>query len=332
VAQPALPHPRFTNDAHDGAPAVECRDERCLERRQLIPAANEAREPTRARDIQPRPQSARTLEPEYTRGLAHALELERAQVSQGEKAADKPRRVLGQVGVPGLGNRLHPLRQTHRVTDRRVVERQIVSDRPHHHLARVQPHPHREAETPLTTQLGGIRGELVTEMQRGVARAPRVVLVGDRGAEERHDPIARELIHRAIEAVDPVAQQREEAVHDPLPGLGIDRLGQRHRAGHIGEQHRHVFAFPRQPALPGANLLHHVLGRVGARNALGPEPLPARVAERRTLRVGVPARGAVHRAPSATGPDDNGGCERIPIATPTLPHRQLSPRDPATTS
>jgi hypothetical protein len=55
VTQPALPDPRLAQDADDGAPALERRSQRCLERRQLVAAADEAREPSRPGDVQPRP-------------------------------------------------------------------------------------------------------------------------------------------------------------------------------------------------------------------------------------------------------------------------------------
>jgi hypothetical protein len=84
VTKPALPHPGLAPDAHDGSPAVERRLERRVERRQLIAAADEAREAPRAGDVEPRPQRTRTLEPEDSRGFAHALELERAQVAQAK--------------------------------------------------------------------------------------------------------------------------------------------------------------------------------------------------------------------------------------------------------
>ena len=67
-----------------------------------------------------------------------------------------------------------------------------------------------------------------------------MVLVRDRRAEQRHDPVAGVLVDRALEAVNALGEDREEAIHDPVPLLGIDLLGELHRALHVGEEHRHL--------------------------------------------------------------------------------------------
>jgi len=55
-----------------------------------------------------------------------------------------------------------------------------------------------------------VAGDLLTEMERGVAGALRVVLVGDRRPEERHDAVARELVDEAFETLDPVDRMRKK--------------------------------------------------------------------------------------------------------------------------
>jgi hypothetical protein len=67
---------------------LERRLERGLQRRELITAADEAREAPRTGDIEAGPQGTRTLEPEDPRRVAHALELELTEVAQGEKSVD----------------------------------------------------------------------------------------------------------------------------------------------------------------------------------------------------------------------------------------------------
>jgi hypothetical protein len=42
--------------------------------------------------------------------------------------------------------------------------------------------------------------------------------------------------------VHPVGEDREEALHDPPPLLGVPPLGEVHRALDVGEQHRHLLA------------------------------------------------------------------------------------------
>ena len=69
-----------------------------------------------------------------------------------------------------------------------------------------------------------------------------MVLVRDRGPEQRHDPVAGELVHGALEPPDALGEQREEALHDLTPLLGVGLLGHVHRAHDVGEQDGHLLA------------------------------------------------------------------------------------------
>jgi hypothetical protein len=71
-----------------------------------------------------------------------------------------------------------------------------------------------------------------------VDRAPGVILVGDGRAEERHDPVAEELVDRALVAVHLGEHEIEGTPHQPVDLFGIDPLRER------GEP-RHVDARPR---------------------------------------------------------------------------------------
>jgi hypothetical protein len=46
----------------------------------------------------------------------------------------------------------------------------------------------------------------------------------------------------ALEAVHPVGEQLGEAFHHPVVDLGVELLGQLHRALHVGEEHGHVLS------------------------------------------------------------------------------------------
>jgi hypothetical protein len=93
-------------------------------------------------------------------------------------------------------------------------------------------------------------------------QAPRVVFVCDRRAEERHHPIARVLIERALDAMNAFGEDLEEALHNPGPVLGVDRLREIHRPLHIGEEHGHVLALAFEGAAATEDLLGKVLRRV----------------------------------------------------------------------
>jgi len=86
--------------------------------------------------------------------------------------------------------------------------------------------------------------ELALQRERRPIRALRVILMRERSAEQRHDPIAGELIDSALEAMNTIAEDREEAIHDRPPKLRVGPLSEIHRAHHISEQHRDLLALP----------------------------------------------------------------------------------------
>ena len=78
--------------------------------------------------------------------------------------------------------------------------------------------------------------------QRRVAGPHRVVLVGERRAEERHDPVAHDLVHGALVAVDGLHHPLEDGVEELARLLGVAVGEQLHRALEVGEEHRDLLA------------------------------------------------------------------------------------------
>ena len=186
-----------------------------------------------------------------------------------EVALDQVRRALGHADAARLGQRLHALRQAHRVTLRGVVHAQVVADLADHDLARVQPDPHAEVEPAFDAQFVRVVPHLIPQPECRVARPLGVVLVRDRSTEERHDPVTGVLVDRALEAVHAVGQDREEALQDRVPDLRVQSLGELHRALHVGEQHRDLLALPLESGPRLEDLVGEVLGGVGAGGASG---------------------------------------------------------------
>ena len=91
--------------------------------------------------------------------------------------------------------------------------------------------------------------ESTPDPQRGVDRALSVVLVGDGGAEQRHDAVAEELVDRALVAVDLVQHQLEGPVHESVDVLGVEPLGERREPRDVDEEDRDLLALPFQGAL-----------------------------------------------------------------------------------
>ena len=180
---------------------------------------------------------------------------------------------------------------------RGVVHAQVVADPPDDDLARVEAHPHRELEPALAPHVFGERAELARQIQRGRAGALGVVLVGDRGAEERHDAVAGVLVDGPLVAVDAVGEDPEQAIEQAMPFLGIDALGELHRAHDVGEEDGDQLALALERAPRGEDLLDEMPRRVGARlggDRRRREVRATIVAEPRAGGVLVSARWAAH--------------------------------------
>jgi hypothetical protein len=121
--------------------------------------------------------------------------------------------------------------------------RQVRADRAHHDLAGV------EADADLDRGIDGPPRVLrvpphgVLHAERGIAGAQRVVLVGERGAEQGHDAVAHHLVHRPLVAVDGLHHQLEHGIEDLAGLLRVAVRQQLHRALEVCEEDRYLFAF-----------------------------------------------------------------------------------------
>jgi hypothetical protein len=219
-----------------------------------------------------------------------------------------------------------------------VIHAQIVADLSDHDLAGVEPHAHGEAQAAGAAELARVARELLGQGQRGMAGALRMVLVGDRRAEQRHDAVAGELVDRALEAMDAVRQDREEPIHDAVPFFGVDALGEIHRALYVGEQHRDLLSFALERASQAEDLFGEVRGRVGARVARG---AGGGCGQHRAAGVTELLLGGIFRAAALAGDDraERGGalaakagaCSILMAASGTThrePRRRRRPRIP----
>jgi len=156
VTEAALPDPGLAHDADHPPLAVERPRHGGLDRRHLVGAADEAREPACARDIEPGARGASPFELVDVDRVAHALQRERPEIAQPEVAADERGGMLSQIRTPRFRELLRPLCQTHGVALRGVVHAEIVADLPDDHVARVEPHADGEVEAARAAQLVGV--------------------------------------------------------------------------------------------------------------------------------------------------------------------------------
>jgi hypothetical protein len=123
--------------------------------------------------------------------------------------------------------------------NRRVFGVSLASaDRPHHRLARIGPDPYLERRLAFASELLGVAAHVFLHPQRRVKRPQRMVLVGDRGAEQREDPIAGGLHNVAVIAMDRVDHELQGRIDNAARLLGVEVLHQLHRALDVGKQRR----------------------------------------------------------------------------------------------
>jgi hypothetical protein len=95
---------------------------------------------------------------------------------------------------------------------------------------------HRELEATLAPHVFGEHAELARQIQGGRAGALSVVLVGDRGAEERHDAVTGVLVDGPLVSVNAPGKDPEQAIQQAMPFFRIDALRELHRAHDVGEE------------------------------------------------------------------------------------------------
>jgi hypothetical protein len=92
-----------------------------------------------------------------------------------------------------------------------------------------------------------------------------MIFVGERGAEQRHDPVAHHLVDCPLVAVDGLHHAFEHGIEN-LPRLfGISIGKQLHRALEIGEEDGDLFAFSLERRFGRQDLLGEVLGGIAVR-------------------------------------------------------------------
>jgi hypothetical protein len=263
VDEAGLAHAGFPHEGDELAVALVGEAERAAELLDLGVAADEPRQPSNSRRVKAGPPGARSGERVDLHGVRQALDRDRAPGRDLHIALGELEGRGGEQDGAGRRHLLHAGGQVRRLTDGGVVHVQVRADGADDHLAGVEAdadlegHPVR-AEDPL-----GIPRDRLLHPQRGIAGADGVVLVGQRGAEEGHDPVAHDLVDGAFVAVDGLHHPLEHGVEELARLLGIPVGEQLHGALEIGEEHGDLLALALQGGLGGEDLLGEVPGGVG---------------------------------------------------------------------
>jgi hypothetical protein len=144
----------------------------------------------------------------------------------------------------------------------RVVHPEVISDGADHDLAGVEPDSNIDGQAFDPAQTPGVLLDRVLHAQRRIAGADGMVLVRERGAEERHDPVPHHLVDGPLVPMDGLHHPLEDRVEHLARFLGIAVGQQLHRALDVGEEDRDLLAFAGQGFPGGQDPLGQMPGRV----------------------------------------------------------------------
>jgi hypothetical protein len=179
------------------------------------------------------------------------------------KPSGQAQRVAGEPDAAGRRELLHTGRQVGGLADGGVVHAQIAADRPHHDVARVETDADLHLHALRAAQLFRIAPHGVLHPEGGIARAHRVVLVGEGRAEEGHDPVAHHLVDGALVAMDRLHHPLEDGIEQRPRLFGVAISEQLHGALEVGEQDRDLLALAFEGGLRREDLLGEMPRGVG---------------------------------------------------------------------
>jgi hypothetical protein len=136
---------------------------------------------------------------------------------------------------------------------------EIAPDGANHDFSRVQADADLDRDPLRPAHTLRVAFDRVLHTERRIAGARRVILMGQRRAEERHDAIAHDLIHRTLEAVDRLHHVLENRIEELPRLLRVTVREELHRALEIGEEYGHLLALALERGLRGEDLLGTVL-------------------------------------------------------------------------
>jgi len=149
------------------------------------------------------------------------------------------------------------------LSNRRVIHVQIGPDGPDDHLAGVEPHADLDGHALRAEDIFRVLRDCLLHPQCRVTRPYGVVFVGERRAEQRHDPVPHDLVHRALVAVDGLHHAFEHWVEELARFFWIAIGQQLHGALEVGEEDGDLLALAFQGSLGREDLLCEMLGCVG---------------------------------------------------------------------
>ena len=235
-AQPGLAHARLPDHRHEVRPALALDAlVHGVEQLELVLAADERRLRGLPAD---RLRGEQTDRLPRRNGLGLALEAQRLELPILDRLARGAEGPLPHRHAPRPGRGLEPGGNVHRVADHRVS----VADRACHDLAGVHPDAEREVHLERAGEALVDLAHRLLHTERRAHGALGVVLVGDRGAEDRHHVVADVLVDGAAVTVHLLTEPAQRPVDEALHGLRIHALRDRRVARQVRKHDRHLTA------------------------------------------------------------------------------------------
>ena len=151
----------------------------------------------------------------------------------------------------------------YRLADRRVVHLQVVADGTDHYFSGIQTHSDLNRNTLGPPHSVSISIHRLLHSERRIAGAHRMIFMGERRTEQRHDAVAHEIADCSLIAVHRFHHVLDHWIEQFARFLRIAVGEQLHRAFHVSEQHRDLLALAFERAFGSENLFGEMLGSVG---------------------------------------------------------------------
>src|SRR5258705_7638324 len=262
VQEAGLPHPGFPDQGDDLAVAVTREGECPLDLLDLGLAADEAGEPPDRGRLQTGPLRAGSGERVDDHRVRQALDRDgRSRFDLRVSFHELPGR-RGEQDRAGSRELLHAGGEVGRLPDRGVVHPEIVADRADHHVAGVEPDADLDLDPLASLEILPVAVDRILHPERGVAGAQRMILVGQRRAEERHDAVAHHLVDGPLVVMDGLHHALQDGIQELARLLRIPVRQQLHRALQVGEEHRDLLALAFEGSLRGEDPFRQMTRRV----------------------------------------------------------------------
>ena len=230
---------------------------------QLGVAPDEARQPAPGACLETGPRRARSCYLVDLYRVGESLHRHGTKRPHGDVALGQRERIGGDHDRTGIGELFHARGQVRRLADGGVVHVEIAADGAHDDFPRVEPDPDLHVHAVCAARALRVARHQLPHPERRVARAHRVVLVGQGRAEERHDPVAHHLVDSALVAVHGLHHDLEDGVEELARLLRIAVSQELHRALYVGEEHRDLLPLALKRSTGAQYFLGEMLGSVG---------------------------------------------------------------------